>query len=99
MTKYDGIKKVETSVNENNCVEKKKQNSSDLFFRILAAFFITAVPFCIKTVKTPITEKITNTVKGAVTYDVLSGENLSGVDFTSYDLIKELFSDSEKDEA
>ena len=98
MTKYDGMKKVETSVKRNGCVEKKRKSAGDLFFRLLAAVFITAVPFCIKALPHSFAKKTVVAVKRAVTYDVISGEPVSSLQIKAYEQVKELLGNLKDDE-
>ncbi len=90
MNKYDGIRKVETELSASGSVEKRKHGAGDFIFRLLAAAFITAVPFCIKAFGGDYGEKAVNAVKSAITYDVIKGENVDGAEIAFLELIKEV---------
>ncbi len=89
MTKYDGIRKVETVLGESGSVEKRKRGAGDLIFRLLAAAFITAVPFGLKAVGGNYAEKAVDAVKAAVSYDIIEGERVDNAEIAFLELIKE----------
>ena len=97
MSKYDGIKKVDFVLNENEAVEKRKRSAGDFLFRAFAAALITAVPFCLKAVGNGYTDKAVAAVKTAVTFDVLSGENQNGAEIAFIELIKEYADENDSD--
>lgn len=87
MTKYDGMRKLDTSVSESGAVGKRRGRHGDFWLRTAFAVIIIAVPMLLKLV--PKAEKAVSAVKSAITYDLVEREEKDGTKFTFVELIKE----------
>ena len=97
MTKYDGVRKVDTVLNESVSVEKKKRPHGDFLLRLVAAALIAAVPFGLKAIGGKYADKAVEFVKTAVTYDVLTGEEIGETEIAFVEKIKEYVADGEEE--